>query len=279
MNNTNALLLNRIFSRNTFKEIIDFGYSKTYSATVKKYLAEAGNMTNSECFSKIYKVLQDEYQNEYYYKNTLLNKLLLGIHSTKTTTALTELPIGKAKADFVLINGKAIVYEIKTDLDNFDRLASQIENYYKAFTSIVVVTSEGNYLELTKLLNGTDVGICVLTNRGHLSIRKAAVENKQFLSKKVMFKILRKNEYETIIKKAYGKLPNVSQYEMYRTCMEMFEEIDLDKAYNEFIAMLKCRKIIEDDLYKNIPYELKSVVYFSNLKRNDYQKLYNFLSN
>ena len=70
---------------------------------------------------------------------------MLGVHSPRTTTALTEVPIGKSKADFILINGKAIVYEIKTELDNFDRLDGQMEDYYKAFSRMVVVTSEKNY--------------------------------------------------------------------------------------------------------------------------------------
>ena len=83
-------------------------------------------------------------RNEYYYKNTLLNKLLLGIHSVNTTTALTEIPIAKSKADFVLINGKAVVYEIKTELDNFDRLENQINDYYTAFDHVAVVTCKEN---------------------------------------------------------------------------------------------------------------------------------------
>ena len=68
--------------------------------------------TNGECISEIYQYLKKEYQNEYFYKNTLLNKLLLGIHSPRTTTALTEVPVGNSKADFILLNGKAVVYEL-----------------------------------------------------------------------------------------------------------------------------------------------------------------------
>ncbi len=53
------------------------------------------------------------YRNEYFYKNTILNKLLLGRHSINTTTALSEMPIGKSIADFILLNGKGVVDEIK----------------------------------------------------------------------------------------------------------------------------------------------------------------------
>lgn len=142
MDNTNSLLLNRFFTRNTFKQIIEYGESTTYKATVARYINQIDNKSNQECISEIYNHLKKEYQNEYYYKNTLLNKLLLGVHSPKTTTALTEVPVGNSKADFILINGKAVVYEIKTALDNFERLDGQIQDYFKAFSRVVVVTSE-----------------------------------------------------------------------------------------------------------------------------------------
>ena len=88
---------------------------------VDEFISEPYTKTYANIFEILYDRLKKEYRNEYFYKNTLLNKLLLGVHSTNTTTALAELPIGKAKADFVLINGKAVVYEIKTELDNFER--------------------------------------------------------------------------------------------------------------------------------------------------------------
>lgn len=57
------------------------------------------------------------HRNEYVYKNVLLNRIVMGRHSTRTSTAFTEVPIGDSIADFLIINGKATVYEIKTDLE------------------------------------------------------------------------------------------------------------------------------------------------------------------
>lgn len=84
-----------------------------------------------------------EYRTEYLYKNTILNKLLFAKHDYKNNS-FNELPIDKSKADFVMINGKGVVYEIKTELDNLDRIETQIQDYYKAFTEVVVVTYETN---------------------------------------------------------------------------------------------------------------------------------------
>lgn len=278
MDSANSVLLNRFFTRNTLKQVIEEGDSPAYVAAIRRYIDDYSSKTNEECISEIYQYLREEYQNEYYYKNTLLNKLLLGVHSLHTTTALTEVPVGNSKADFILINGKAIVYEIKTELDNFDRLDSQIEDYYKAFSRVAVVTSEKNINSIQKRLQNSPVGICLLTKKGTLSVRKEPIEFNEALSNTVIFRVLRKNEFERILLKQYGSLPNVSQFEYYRTCQERFENLPINIAYEEFVRTLKCRARIDIVEYSKIPYELKFLVYFSGFKRRDYIKLSNFLS-
>ncbi len=278
MDNTNSILLNRFFTRNTFKQLIDEDESSTYTAAICRYIVDASEKNNEQCISEIYQHLKNEYQNEYYYKNTLLNKLLLGVHSPRTTTALTEVPIGNSKADFILINGKAVVYEIKTELDNFDRLNGQIEDYYKAFSRVVVVTSENNYHEISQKLQDSPVGICILTKKGTLSIRKEPLEYCDKLCKTTMFKVLRKEEYEQIILKSFESLPVVSQFEYYRSCQALFESLPTESAYQMFIKALKLRTKIDVEEYTKIPYELKFLVYFSNYKKSDYSKLYRFLN-
>ena len=278
MDNANSMLLNRFFTQNTFKQVIDEGTSPAYIAAIRRYVVDPTGKTNEECISEIYQHLKKEYQNEYFYKNTLLNKLLLGVHSPRTTTALTEVPVGKSKADFILINGKAVAYEIKTSLDNFDRLDGQIRDYYKAFSRVVVVTSEKNLEDIQRRLQNSPTGICLLTNKGTLSVRKEPIEYSAGLSKSIMFRILRKNEYEQILLKHFGLLPVVSQFEHYRACQEMFDSLPTDVAYQMFIRTLKLRAKIDIVEYSKIPYELKFLIYFSNYKKSDYAKLCHFLS-
>ena len=263
MDTSNSILLNRFFTRNTFKQVIEDGESPAYVAAICRYIVDYSSKTNQECISEIYQHL---------------NKLLLGVHSPRTTTALTEIPVGNSKADFILINGKAIVYEIKTELDNFDRLDGQIEDYYKAFSRVVVVTSEKNYDDVQQKLRNTPVGICLLTKKGTLSVRKEPIEYRGTLSKPIMFKVLRKNEYEQILIKCFGSLPDVSQFEYYRTCQRLFESLSTDISYNLFIQALKLRTKIDIAEYSKIPYELKFLIYFSNYKKSDYAKLCRFLN-
>ena len=177
-----------------------------------------------------------------------------------------------------MINGKAVVYEIKTALDNFDRLDGQIEDYYKAFSRVVVVTPEENYDDVQQKLKDSPVGICLLTKKGTLSIRKEPVEYRSMLSKPIMFKILRKYEYEQILLKYFNLLPDVSQFEYYRACKELFESLPIDVAYKMFVQALKSRTKIDIVEYSKVPYELKFLVYFSDYKKSDYTELFRFLS-
>ena len=271
--------LNRIFTRSMLRHFINGKADNVYSSVIRCYTSDAGQKNNRELISEIYCELKYAYRNEYFYKNTLLNKLLLGVHSVNTTTALTEMAIAKSKADFILINGKAIVYEIKTELDNLERLSSQIEDYYKAFDHVAVVTYEKNLSQLQKVLESIDkpVGIYILRRNGKLGTIRKPQRYTSDLDREVIFKLLRKSEYEEIIAQRYGYLPEVTQFRYYSACKKMFLQIPVEESYLLVLKILKMRMQIEKEEFVKIPYELKFLAYFMELTYDDYQKLGVFL--
>ncbi|MFD1065676.1 sce7726 family protein [Oceanobacillus locisalsi] len=278
MNKSNNSILSRMFTQSIFMDLINNQEVSVFDTCVHRYLYNVNEVDNGQLISKLYKYMEQKYRNEYFYKNTLLNKLLLGRHSLNTTTVLSELPINKSKADFILINGKAIVYEVKTELDTFDRLNSQINDYYKAFNHVCVVTCESNYDKLQEILKGSNVGICVLTSRNTISTRKEPIEDNANLDHSALFKILRKKEFEHILLNYYGELPQTSQVKYYRECFHLFSEINIDLAYKYFLEQLKRRVNIEKEEFKKVPYELRFLIYISEYKKNDYLKLFQFLN-
>ena len=275
----NNLVLNRIFTKNTVRSFIDDHPDLCYYTVVRRFIDDISEKNHGQIISEIYKRLDNNYRNEYFYKNTLLNKLLLGIHSPNTTTALIEVPINKSKADFIMINGKAILYEIKTELDTFERLYSQINDYYKAFPNVNVVTSEDNIKLIEKKLNNSCVGIYLLTKkRNAIKHIKECSSDYSKLEHKTIFKILRKQEYKNIIKTNIGELPEVSDFDFYDECYKIFANIDIKEAYDMAVKELKKRNHIDVSLIKSIPSELRGVMYFSKFKEKDYEKLNNFLN-
>lgn len=248
---------------------------------INKYKHDFNEYDNKAAISYLYKYSGKEYRNEYFYKNTLLNKLLIGRHSLNTTTALAELNIGNSKADFVLINGKAVVYEIKTELDNLDRLDNQIKDYYKAFDHVCIVTSKKHLNKVMEKYDNTTVGICVLTERDTISTKKKAVENRADLEHNSIFKMLRKKEFEFILSEYYGSLPKTNQFVYYRECLKLFERIPIEYVYKKTLIILKRRVRVanQEKFLNDIPYELKTLVYFSEYKEIEYDKLIKFLNN
>lgn len=279
MENNKMSNLNRIFTRHMLRQFMNGKTDNVYATVVKRYISNPNQKNNRQLISEIYCELKNNYRNEYFYKNTLLNKLLLGVHSINTTTALTEVAIAKSKADFVLINGKAVVYEIKTELDNLERLSSQIDDYYMAFDHVAVVTFEKNLVQLQKVLDNIDkpVGIYVLRKNGKLGTVQKPQKYVEDLNKEIIFKLLRKNEYEKIIGRYYGYLPEVSQFKYYTACKQLFLQIPLEESYLNVLKILKKRMQLEKEEFVKVPYELKFLTYFMELKCEDYQKLEMFL--
>jgi len=71
---------------------------------------------------------------------------------------------------------------------------------------------------LNKLLLGRYSVRTTTAKKNTLSMKKEPIEDVTKLDLVMMFKILRKNEYEAIITDCYGEIPQVTQFKHYRVC-------------------------------------------------------------
>lgn len=274
----NNMILNRLFTQYIFDDLIQRQKNDVYMSVIKRFVQDPTSKNHGKIISEIYSYMSKNYRNEYFYQNTLLNKLLLGRHSINTTTALTQIPINKSKADFILINGKAVVYEIKTELDSFERLETQINDYYKAFSHVCVVTCEEYYDKLNSILHDTNVGICILTSKNTLRFIKEPLADFSNITHKYLFKVLHKKEFENILITRFQKLPEATPAFYYDECYSWFKSIPIMDTYKEVLKQLKKRNKITKEEFKRVPYELKSLMYFNSTYDNDYEQLELFLN-
>jgi len=271
----NSRAINRVFTRGVLGGLLQNGYSEVFDYVVRRYVNDPEGKTHGELFSEIYAYLGQEKRNEYYYLNTLLNKLLVGIHSVNTTTALSQVRIGRHIADFVMINGEGRVYEIKSDIDNLDRLSDQLNDYFKAFSKVSVLSTLREFDSVSMLLDelgdmGNSVGIYGLNDDDTYFNRSVRREPKQFdrgLEHDSIFKLLRKSEYENVIKVRFGEIPKVPPVRHFRACLECFRLIPILEAQRLAIMELKKRNRITKTVFESIRRELKFVVYFSGLTK------------
>jgi hypothetical protein len=271
----NSRAINRVFTRGVITDLIESGSNEVFDVVVQRYINDPKHKTHGQIISEIYAHLSREHRNEYYYVNTLLNKLLVGIHSVNSTTALSQVRIGSHIADFVMINGEGRVYEIKSDLDNYERLQEQLNDFYKAFSKVSVLADVHERGSVERLLTnfgdmGKAVGIYVLSERNTIFGKTNVREPKQFddyLDHSCIFKLLRKCEYESVILHVYGELPQVAPVFYFRACLERFRQISIKKAQKLALDELKKRNKISKTVFEKIQPELKSTMYFAGLSR------------
>jgi hypothetical protein len=278
MENIDTYMINKIFTIPYFDRLVcNQNLSESFCRCVKRYV-KGDDTTVGEAISEIYRFMWNEYRNEYFYKNTILNQLLIKNHDLYSTAALTELPIGDSKADFIMINGRGIVYEIKTDLDNLNRLESQIRDYYKIFSYVYVVAGNKQVSHVNEFLENTKVGIYEMTTKGKLVCRKKAYCNRKNLLHETMFQVLRKSEFESILLKYYNKLPNVNNFQYYRECQKWMKKINILTLQKEVMNCLKSRTLllVENELEEKVPYELRFYAYFSKKVKSGYEEIERF---
>lgn len=258
----NHLILKRFFSKPMLHDLLSGKSNDVFECAVKRYVVDPKGKSYSQLISEIYAFLGKNYRTEYFYKNTMINKLLIKRHDYRKTIVLSELPIANSKADFIMINGKGIVYEIKTELDNLERLDSQIKDYYKAFSEVTIVTYEENLDKVIKVIPDT-VGIIVLTKRKALRTIRESIPDSSQLNHATIFKILRKYEFEKIIKDNGYSLPEVSQFLYYRECANILSQIDIRQLQSAMLRELKKRmKIDIVEFALGLPEELRFLSYF-----------------
>lgn len=269
----NSRAINRVFTRKVISDLIQNGRSDVFDYVVKRYIDDPSSKNHGQLISEIYAHLNKQQRNEYFYMNTLLNKLLCGIHNVNTTAAFSQVRIGHSIADFVMINGEGRVYEIKSDLDNFDRLYDQLRDYFCAFSKVSVLASIHELEKIHEVLSsfgdvGDAVGIYVLSERGTIFNKERSREPRvynELLDHSSIFKLLKKKEYENIVRNYFGTVPQVEPVFHFRAFFEKFEEIPILEAQQLAFQEIKKRNKITVEEFERIQPELKAVIYFSGL--------------
>ena len=234
--------LSRCFSPVVLGDLISRGKSDylteiVHNSGIGAILDLSGRLR--DFFDGLYDYLFRCYRSEYIYKNILAQQVYLGRHA-QTSHMLTELRVASCKADVVVLNGTSTVYEIKSDLDSFDRLDSQISAYTNFFDNIYVVTSARRIEEVAKVL-GQDIGIMALSEDGAVDTLRESGSHKAQVNPAIIFGTLRKHEYTWIIKETFGSVPDVPNTRLHDACLRLFKQLSSAQAHDAMMMSLQRR--------------------------------------
>lgn len=245
----------KLFNSNKLSALADGDFSYV-EKIAKEYLkVDIDNFQLNEIYDKTFSRLSTEYRSEYYFKNTIALRRLLGRHSLNTAAMLSEFRVGKSKADCVIVNGKTTCYEIKTEYDTLNRLDEQLNDYLKIFDEVYVVCAAKN---LDKVLDATDhrVGVLELTKKNYLSEKRTATPRTSPVDVDVLIKSLRKDEYLDLVRRTTGITPDVPNSQLLKTCKLILKSVEHTQLATSFIDVLKEKRINDSNLVNALPRSL-----------------------
>lgn len=95
-----------------------------------------------------------ELLNDFGVRCLLLDELNIKYSNRADTRIINEmgLDFGASRIDIAVVNGILHGYEIKSDLDNLNRLPRQIEYYNRAFERMTIVVSKSHLAEVKEMI-------------------------------------------------------------------------------------------------------------------------------
>lgn len=255
---------------------------KGRSALFKRLLDQAGvveccgsDATVGDAFDSAFKVLQIAgLRDEYIYRAAIVKKILLGKHSLRTASMLNEFRAGSCKADLVILNGTATVYEIKSERDSLGRLVNQIENYKRVFATVNVIVSE-SHVESVRRVVSDDVGIMCLSKRYQISVMRDALDCPECICPVTVFESLRSAEAAAILKALGVVVPNVPNTQRHGVMRELFAKLEPVVLHREFVRTLKRTRNLTPlcDLVEQLPASLHAAALSIPVRRTDHGRL------
>ncbi len=178
-----------------------------------------------------------------------------------------------------MLNGTSTAYEIKTELDNFGRLAAQISAYSRMFDRIYVVTYADQSNQLCMTLPDF-VGVMTLSSAFTLRIVREAKSNADNVHVPTILDALRRGELVELTRRVCGSVPNANGVHLVSECSRaLASEGSPRRVHDEMVSLLKTRRTFSRDDFAHVPRELVPAYLESGIKPQEWEKLTSFLAN
>ncbi len=267
-----------LFSSAVFREMAKKGRSPLF----RRLLGQTGiatrcgkNGTVGQAFDSAFSVLKVAgLRSEYVYRAAITKNILLGKHSLRTASMLNEFRAGSCKADLVILNGTASVYEIKSERDSLARLVNQVANYKRVFATVNVIVSEF-HVESVRQAVPDDVGIMQLSRGHHVSVEREAIDRPECICPVTVFESLRSAEAAAVLKALGVAVPRVPNTQRHNAMRELFAELEPAALHREMVRTLKRTRSLASlsELVDQLPASLHAAALSVPVRRSEHRRL------
>lgn len=274
----------RLFSSAVIKEMARHGKSATFArlSNEVRFLTDGISVSPSVAsfFESAFATLKrTEHRHEYIYKAALTDRVLLGRHSLKTASMLTEFRVNNCKADLAILNGTATVYEIKSERDSLARLEAQVAAYERFFAKVYVISGENHAANVASLVSN-DVGILVLGARGNIKTLREAVDKPERTCPIAILDSIRTTEAVQILKCLGLRAPEVPNTELRAALIDQFKALEPTAVHASMVRTLKkTRNLLPlSNLLEGVPASLRTAALTIPLRKADHSRLLSALN-
>lgn len=279
MHPTQIAVLSKMFSTSIVSEMSKKGHSRLFGrllidSNLLNY-TDSSNTTVGDAFDIAFSLLkQSGLRTEYIYRSALIQNILLGRHSLRTASALTEFRIGSCKADLIILNGSATVYEIKSDRDSLLRLNNQITNYLKVFSKVYIIAGVAHIDSILEMTS-ENIGIMSLSRWNRITTIREVKEDTTHLSAEVMFDSLRLSEATHILDMMNINYPNLPNTLIRTELRRIYSYLDPKDVQEKMIGTLKKTRNLAPmgSLLSSMPLALQTMALMVQLRNKDHSRL------
>jgi hypothetical protein len=268
----------KLFSSAVLQELARRGRSSLFAGLLRQsdLLRCAPHLTLvGDAFESAFALLRQEgNRDEYVYKAALVRRILLGRHSLRTASVLTEFRVSECKADVVILNGTSTVYEIKSERDSLSRLDRQVEAYRNVFARVYVVAAE-DHLDSVWDTVSPQVGIIQLSKRFQLTTIREAPDSTDYTSPALIFDSIRTDEARMILRLLGVPVPKVPNTLLCAALRESFIKLTPREAHNGMVEVLRHTRAQSglSELLARLPTSLHTAALCVPLRKSDHARL------
>jgi glucuronate isomerase len=275
---TQLTAMSRLFSSTVIHEMARRGRSSLF-ARLARQSGLSDSLPRTEpvraVFDTAFSILQRPgLRHEYIYKAAITKNILLGKHSLRTASVLTEFRVGQCKVDLAILNGTSTAYEIKSERDSLQRLDRQVTAYSKVFARVYVIAAR-NHVDAIMNSMSTDIGVLCLTNRHNISSLRDATDRSDRTSPRMIFESIRTSEARAILTHLGHSIPAVPNTQLRSALRDLFVALNPQDAHDGMVRTLrKTRNLLPlSDLVSELPSSLQAAALSVTLRKSDHLRL------
>jgi hypothetical protein len=197
---------------------------------------EIGSYSKKELHQRLSSILIDQYRGEQQFKYFLFKNF-----SNQDVIAAFEMRVNGSRADFLTINGVSNSFEIKSGLDNLDKLGKQCADYIQVFDYNHVVI-DSNHLKKVKEIVPPSFGIWSFKDADK-EVHRTAKRNMN-IEPEMQLRLLTKKELTQGFRELKGNPEEILRFFSKKEINERFKKILKSRYMNRWNFLLSHKEAI-----------------------------------